>query len=331
MGAPAARFLDPASHDGVVPSGLVGPAATGPCGKPTVLIEGRAAAHAGCSVVCTGLTGAGPAHPPLPPTGAGGEGGGAGGAASGGGDDGGEEEGGGAEGRDPGVAADGTREIRIRVVGGLGGAVTVPGVELTGKKDVIVFEIWDVGRGEKAMFLWSSNGPISGLGVSLGPTFTGEVKVGGDWNSVRVPRGVDLNRMHGMKFVTWSLAQNPVQSVGRSDAWVTVVDPGEGGIFDGRLRDVAIEDFEFGDAFNFYTAAEYSVSDGSFTRIPFSTSEVELEGAVAAGGPAMSPIIAGSAKVFIHGMPAARWGDAAACGVVIGNPALAATRTVLVG
>ena len=47
-----------------------------------------------------------------------------------------------------------------------------------------------------------------------------------------------------------------------------------------------------------------------------------------------TPIIKGSATVMIHGMPAARWtpsGDMAGCGVFLGMPPLAATRTTLIG
>ncbi|OAI45310.1 hypothetical protein AYO44_02595 [Planctomycetaceae bacterium SCGC AG-212-F19] len=46
------------------------------------------------------------------------------------------------------------------------------------------------------------------------------------------------------------------------------------------------------------------------------------------------PIVKGSATVQINFMPAARWapsGDLAGCGVFLGNPALAATRTVIIG
>ena len=46
------------------------------------------------------------------------------------------------------------------------------------------------------------------------------------------------------------------------------------------------------------------------------------------------PIVTGSATVFVHGKPAARWapsGDMGACGVFLGDPKLAAARTVLIG
>jgi len=46
------------------------------------------------------------------------------------------------------------------------------------------------------------------------------------------------------------------------------------------------------------------------------------------------PIVKGSATVLIHNMPAARWApslDVGACGVFLGDPKLAATRTVLIG
>lgn len=61
---PPARIGDPVSHDLLVPCGLIGPPAGGPA--PTVLIEGMPAATVGCTVACSGLTGAGPAHPPPP-------------------------------------------------------------------------------------------------------------------------------------------------------------------------------------------------------------------------------------------------------------------------
>lgn len=65
---PAARKGDPITHDLTVPSGAIGPPAAGPCPGGKVLIEGLPAAHVGCTVVCTGLTSAGPAHPPPPPS-----------------------------------------------------------------------------------------------------------------------------------------------------------------------------------------------------------------------------------------------------------------------
>ena len=46
------------------------------------------------------------------------------------------------------------------------------------------------------------------------------------------------------------------------------------------------------------------------------------------------PIVTGSTTVFIHGLPAARWNpapDVGGCGVFLGNPPLAAMRTVLIG
>jgi len=45
-------------------------------------------------------------------------------------------------------------------------------------------------------------------------------------------------------------------------------------------------------------------------------------------------IITGSTTVFIHSQPAARWTpskDTGACGVFLGNPLQAATRTVFIG
>jgi hypothetical protein len=63
---PAARELDPVTHDGVTPSGVIGPPTAGPSPKP-VLIEGQRAAHVTCTVPCSGATAGGPLHPP-PPT-----------------------------------------------------------------------------------------------------------------------------------------------------------------------------------------------------------------------------------------------------------------------
>ena len=65
---PAARKGDPVTHDMLVPSGVIGPPVTGPCPPPTgpVMIEGLPAAHVNCTVVCSGATSAGPAHPPPP-------------------------------------------------------------------------------------------------------------------------------------------------------------------------------------------------------------------------------------------------------------------------
>lgn len=47
-----------------------------------------------------------------------------------------------------------------------------------------------------------------------------------------------------------------------------------------------------------------------------------------------TPIVKGSMTVMIHSMPAARWSpavDVAGCGVFLGDPKLAMTRTVLIG
>lgn len=59
-----ARIGDTVSHDLLGPSGAIGPPVAGPA--VTVVIEYMPAAFAGCSVVCGGLTAAGPAHPPAP-------------------------------------------------------------------------------------------------------------------------------------------------------------------------------------------------------------------------------------------------------------------------
>jgi uncharacterized Zn-binding protein involved in type VI secretion len=60
---PAARIGDPVTHDLTSPAGAIGPPITPPKGKP-VIIEGMPAAYVTCTVVCSGATSAGPAHPP---------------------------------------------------------------------------------------------------------------------------------------------------------------------------------------------------------------------------------------------------------------------------
>ena len=70
------------------------------------------------------------------------------------------------------------------------------------------------------------------------------------------------------------------------------------------------------------------------------TCTVACTGAISVGmvhppppGPPL-PIVKGSLTVLINNFPAARWtpsGDFAACGVMLGTTALAATRTTLVG
>ena len=67
---PAARIGDPITHDQLVPSGIIGPAAPVPCPlcvAMPVLIEGLPAAHACCTAICTGVITAGMVHPPPPP------------------------------------------------------------------------------------------------------------------------------------------------------------------------------------------------------------------------------------------------------------------------
>jgi uncharacterized Zn-binding protein involved in type VI secretion len=61
--SPAARIGDPVTHDLTAPSGVVGPPVTPPLGNP-VIIEYMPAAFVGCTVVCSGATSAGMAHPP---------------------------------------------------------------------------------------------------------------------------------------------------------------------------------------------------------------------------------------------------------------------------
>src|SRR5262245_44918750 len=62
---PAARQTENSTHDGLTPSGVIGPPAA-PCPFGEVFIEAAPAAHVGCQVFCTGLTGAGLIHPPPP-------------------------------------------------------------------------------------------------------------------------------------------------------------------------------------------------------------------------------------------------------------------------
>lgn len=63
---PAARKLDPVTHDLLVPSGIIGPPLAGPCPAGLVLIEGLPAAHVTCTAICTGAVTGGLAHPPPP-------------------------------------------------------------------------------------------------------------------------------------------------------------------------------------------------------------------------------------------------------------------------
>lgn len=66
---PAARILDPITHDLLCPSGIIGPGVPVPCplcAAAPVIIEGMPAAHVLCSAVCTGVISAGLAHPPPP-------------------------------------------------------------------------------------------------------------------------------------------------------------------------------------------------------------------------------------------------------------------------
>ena len=63
---PAARKGDPINHDGITPAGAIGPPPSGPCPMGPVMIEFLPAAHVGCIALCTGVTSAGPVHPPNP-------------------------------------------------------------------------------------------------------------------------------------------------------------------------------------------------------------------------------------------------------------------------
>jgi uncharacterized Zn-binding protein involved in type VI secretion len=63
---PAARIGDPITHDSIAPAGVIGPPLVPPS-KGLVMIEGQPAAYVTCTVMCSGATSAGPAHPPPPP------------------------------------------------------------------------------------------------------------------------------------------------------------------------------------------------------------------------------------------------------------------------
>jgi uncharacterized Zn-binding protein involved in type VI secretion len=62
---PAARILDPITHDLTVPCGVIIPPIAGPPPNP-VLIEGLPAAYVTCRCACTGVISAGIVHPPVP-------------------------------------------------------------------------------------------------------------------------------------------------------------------------------------------------------------------------------------------------------------------------
>ena len=66
---PAARKGDPITHDMLVPSGVIGIPATGPCPPGVtgpVIIEGLPAAHVGCIAICSGAVTGSIVHPPVP-------------------------------------------------------------------------------------------------------------------------------------------------------------------------------------------------------------------------------------------------------------------------
>jgi hypothetical protein len=62
---PACRYTDPITHDMAAPAGATVPMPAGPDRQPT-FIEGLAAAHMMNGAQCSGMTAAGPAHPPPP-------------------------------------------------------------------------------------------------------------------------------------------------------------------------------------------------------------------------------------------------------------------------
>ncbi len=67
---PAARLMDPITHDMLCPCGVIGPGVPAPCpmcASAPVIIEGLPAAHVGCTAICTGVITGGIVHPPPPP------------------------------------------------------------------------------------------------------------------------------------------------------------------------------------------------------------------------------------------------------------------------
>jgi len=59
---PAARIGDPLTHDSITPCGAITPMPS----PSMVMIEGLPAARVGDIAACTGVTAAGPIHPPVP-------------------------------------------------------------------------------------------------------------------------------------------------------------------------------------------------------------------------------------------------------------------------
>ena len=59
---PAARITDPITHDQATPCGVITPMPS----PSTVFVEGLPAARVGDIAVCSGVTSAGPIHPPVP-------------------------------------------------------------------------------------------------------------------------------------------------------------------------------------------------------------------------------------------------------------------------
>ena len=59
---PAARIVDPVTHDMVVPSGVIAPMPS----PSMVFIEGLPAARVGDIAVCSGVVSGGIVHPPVP-------------------------------------------------------------------------------------------------------------------------------------------------------------------------------------------------------------------------------------------------------------------------
>lgn len=67
MTFPAARKIDPVTHDQIVPSGVIATPVPGVCPAGPVVVEGFPAAHTTCQVPCTGVVSGAVAHPPPAP------------------------------------------------------------------------------------------------------------------------------------------------------------------------------------------------------------------------------------------------------------------------
>jgi uncharacterized Zn-binding protein involved in type VI secretion len=289
-----AIFSDPVTHDCVVPCGVVlGPPV--PCPEHPVVIHGQPAAHVGCTVYCTGVTMLGPAHPPLPP----------GASAPGPGGTGyipPEPPGG--PGSEP---SPGKKKMKIRVRGGA--SLAASAFEVLGAEgELTVFEILDVETGESALFLLSPPGSsvISSIGLCWGTPISGDVKTGGGWNEFEAPAEAGLDEVR--PYMEMYGASLNVTSVHQIASTTTIAL---------RIGDerIVIHDFDYGDAVVIGTAPRAMIGTGELDEIPFTRSVV----APVPSPAAVMPIVTGSSRVYIHGQPAARWGDVAGCGTLVGS------------